>query len=223
MKTKVATSNYLQLLINSLLVIGLFIYYEVVNVLIVTPASWIGNHETAQDNLIKNGLAIGLISLFLVLSFLLAKQLGAFEKQPTTSVWRGALVGVILVAAVKLIFSTVHMGTPANQVKVLEQMTPLSLSANILFFGVLAPLLEELIFRFGLMGRVFQAQQLLGWVVSSLFFGWVHQSTLGLGMVFYSALGFAFGAPYFFTKRLESSIITHMLANLVSIILIYSL
>ena len=214
MKTKVATSNYLQLLINSLLVIGLFIYYEVVNVMIVTPASWIGNHGTAQDNLIKNGLAIGLTGLFLVLSFLLAKQLGAFEKQPTTSVWRGVLVGVTLVAAVRLIFLTVHMETPANQVKVLEQMTLLSVSANILFVGVLAPLLEELIFRFGLMGRVFQAQQLLGWI---------HQSTLGLGMVFYSALGFAFGAPYFFTKRLESSIITHMLANLVSIILIYSL
>ncbi|KRL53871.1 hypothetical protein FD35_GL000838 [Furfurilactobacillus rossiae DSM 15814] len=88
---------------------------------------------------------------------------------------------------------------------------------------VLAPIIEELIFRrlffvFFFKGMVNPWKRVLGIVVNGLFFASLHTSLLSPGMWVYAVMGMIFATTYVTTKNVKYSIALHFLNNLISVL-----
>ena len=82
---------------------------------------------------------------------------------------------------------------------------------------IMAPIVEELIFRGLLMGRVFNLDSIVGLILSSLLFGLVHTpNSIGVWIV-YAGIGFALGTGYRKFQKLEYCIIAHMINNSIAV------
>ncbi len=82
---------------------------------------------------------------------------------------------------------------------------------------IMAPIVEELIFRGLLMGRVFNLDSIVGLILSSLLFGLVHTpNSIGVWIV-YAGMGFALGTGYRKFQKLEYCIIAHMINNSIAV------
>lgn len=78
---------------------------------------------------------------------------------------------------------------------------------------IMAPIVEELIFRGLLMGRVFNPDSIVGLTLSSLLFGLVHMpNSIGVWII-YAGMGFTLGVVYRKCQKLEYCIIAHMINN----------
>jgi len=80
-----------------------------------------------------------------------------------------------------------------------------------------APIVEELIFRGVIIGKVFKKKPYIGIIVSSVTFGFAH---IGVGLLIVPLQiisGLILSIAYHKTKRLEVSITIHALANLIII------
>ncbi|MBQ5430669.1 MAG: CPBP family intramembrane metalloprotease [Lachnospiraceae bacterium] len=87
-----------------------------------------------------------------------------------------------------------------------------SLPIQILFFVILAPVIEELIFRKILIDRLRPYGEVMAIVVSALMFGLLHGN---FSQMFYACgIGLVFGTIYAKTGRVRYSIICHMIVNL---------
>ncbi|WP_101772272.1 CPBP family intramembrane glutamic endopeptidase [Peptostreptococcus faecalis] len=86
---------------------------------------------------------------------------------------------------------------------------------------IFAPIVEEIIFRGYIIGRLFENKQILGIVVSSLIFGSIHTITNITSLIMYFLLGVVAGILYYKTKRLEVSIGAHLLNNLAAVIVMF--
>lgn len=83
----------------------------------------------------------------------------------------------------------------------------------IMFTVIMAPIVEELIFRGLLMGRVFNPDSIVGLTLSSLLFGLVHMpNSIGVWII-YAGMGFTLGVVYRKCQKLEYCIIAHMINN----------
>ena len=94
-------------------------------------------------------------------------------------------------------------------------MNPLVL---IVFAVIVAPIVEELIFRGILMAKVFNPNSLIGMVVSALLFGWVHGPTNIGSWIIYAGMGFGLAYLYHRTHKLEHTIALHMINNYIGVI-----
>ncbi len=82
---------------------------------------------------------------------------------------------------------------------------------------IMAPIVEELIFRGLLMGRVFNPDSIVGLILSSLLFGLVHTpNSIGVWIV-YAGMGFALGTGYRKFQKLEYCIMAHMINNSIAV------
>lgn len=129
------------------------------------------------------------------------------------------MYGIVLAAN---IFAA-QFGTPANQQSVLAEMHILPVT---LFFlaGLLAPFIEELIFR-GLFMNLFwqkdtRLNNVLAVVSSGLVFGLMHEPHLSVFLLLYTSLGIVLGWTYRYHRDLRYSIGLHMLINLPSALLL---
>ena len=83
----------------------------------------------------------------------------------------------------------------------------------ITFTVIMAPIVEELVFRGLLMGRVFNPDSIVGLIVSSLLFGLVHMpNSIGVWIV-YAGMGLALGIAYRKFQKLEYCIMAHIINN----------
>lgn len=87
----------------------------------------------------------------------------------------------------------------------------------ITFTVIMAPIVEELVFRGLLMGRIFTPDSIVGLIVSSLLFGLVHRpNSIGVWIV-YAGMGFALGTVYRKFQKLEYCIMAHMINNSIAV------
>ena len=87
----------------------------------------------------------------------------------------------------------------------------------ITFTVIMAPIVEELVFRGLLMGRVFNPDSIVGLIVSSLLFGLVHRpNSIGVWIV-YAGMGFALGTVYRKFQKLEYCIMAHIINNSIAV------
>ncbi len=119
-----------------------------------------------------------------------------------------------LVLAVNVLVS--GFGTATNQEEVLSAMKMLPVTLFLLA-GVLAPFIEELIFR-GVFMNLFWAKdnplnQTLGILTSGLVFGLMHEPHLSVFLLLYSSLGWILAYTYRYHRDLRYSIGLHMVIN----------
>ena len=78
---------------------------------------------------------------------------------------------------------------------------------------LVTPIIEEIIFRGMIIGRLFKNKPYIGIVVSSVIFGLLHFSNIFLAPMFIFS-GLIFYIAYYKTKKLEVSISMHIMTNL---------
>ncbi|WP_283680480.1 type II CAAX endopeptidase family protein [Lentilactobacillus sp. Marseille-Q4993] len=110
---------------------------------------------------------------------------------------------------------------PANQQAVNEEVLKMPFWNNI-FAGLLAPILEEFLFRGIYMNYFFnknnRLNNILALVVSALLFGFAHELQFDLNWLMYSALGLFLSGTYMYFKDIRFNIALHMMNNLLSLI-----
>lgn len=99
-------------------------------------------------------------------------------------------------------------------------MHPLILT---LFTAVVAPIVEETVFRGLLMGRVFNSQSVIGLLISSFLFGLIHVPTTIGAWILYGGMGLVLGWIYRKTEKLEYTIAIHFLNNALAVALMFVL
>ncbi|MFP3726991.1 CPBP family intramembrane glutamic endopeptidase [Priestia filamentosa] len=92
---------------------------------------------------------------------------------------------------------------------------------GIVFTVILAPIIEEFIFRKVMIGHIFKNHKYIGLIVSSFLFGSLHlvAGFSWFGLVIYSSLGFILGWIYIKTERIEASTTAHIFNNFISVII----
>ncbi len=132
--------------------------------------------------------------------------------------WPGALVicfaltyiGNYLGTFVNLILEMITGKPPVNNIEQLTSATPFW--ANLLFVGILAPIMEEIFYRKLVIDRLLPLGELPAILISGLLFGLIHGN---FGQFFYAAMmGIVFGFLYVRTGRLRYTVSLHMAINL---------
>lgn len=121
--------------------------------------------------------------------------------------YAGNLIGAIANALVGAVTGEL----PQNDLEAMTSSAPLW--TNLLFVGILAPILEELVYRKLVIDRLRRYGDLFAVLVSGVLFGLVHGN---LYQLFYAvAMGILFGYLYVRTGRIRYSVILHLSINLI--------
>lgn len=121
------------------------------------------------------------------------------------------IIGNIIGTVVNAIISVFTGEPPVNELQEMTTATPLW--ANLLFVGILAPIMEEIFFRKLVIDRLRGFGDLPAILISGLMFGLLHGN---FNQVFYATvMGFVFGYIYLYTGRLRYTVALHMTVNLI--------
>lgn len=85
-----------------------------------------------------------------------------------------------------------------------------------IIIAICGPILEEWIFRAGIIGYLFEKYPLIGIMVSSFIFGAMHIPTNWISWGIYGGIGLVYSLVYYKTKRLEIVMAMHILHNTAS-------
>ncbi len=123
-----------------------------------------------------------------------------------TLMYAGNFIGIIFNAIISIV-----TGKPVvNELAELTLNTPLW--ANLLFCGILAPILEEIFYRKLVIDRLRRYGDLAAILISGLLFGLIHGN---FSQFFYASfIGVVFGYIYLRTGKLRYTIALHMAVNL---------
>ncbi len=90
----------------------------------------------------------------------------------------------------------------------------------ILLLGISAPIMEEIVFRGGIIGYWLEKFPVVAIAISSIAFGLVHGPTNLISFLIYGLMGLIMSVAYYKTQRLEVSIAIHFLNNILAAIVI---
>ena len=175
---------------------------------------------------VKDVRAVSLLILVMLListgALFLGKRMGLLEGFKTLSSLKAwgmiglTYLGICIVTRVGgMVMQMEGVSNSANQAAIENaHMNPFVL---ITVTVIMAPIVEELIFRGLLMGRVFNPDSIVGLIVSSLLFGLVHMpNSIGVWIV-YAGMGLALGIVYRKFQKLEYCIMTHIINNSIAV------
>lgn len=171
-------------------------------------------------------IAAALILLAVVVGLVLTSKIGLWKSEQKWGMLKNigfVVLAFIVMFGLKIIGGQLIMleegygQTTANQ----EVINNSGLPALLLFlFAVLfAPVLEELIFRGILMGKVFGKDSNVGLLLSSSLFGLIHNPTNIGSWVVYGGMGLVLGLAYRISGKYTNALILHMVNNFLSVLL----
>lgn len=107
----------------------------------------------------------------------------------------------------------------ANDAALNEIFGGFSFPIFFILIAICGPIMEEWIFRAGIIGFLFEKHALIGVAVSSFIFGAMHMPTNLISWGIYGGMGLIFSMVYYKTKRLELVMAIHILHNIAAIML----
>lgn len=130
-------------------------------------------------------------------------------------------VGLVLNVVISLIINLVALALPESVVNALNESTQLALEGFPLWFtfiatGICVPILEELVFRYGMCGILARKNATVGIIVSAVIFGLVHGNPLQIAYA--TVLGLIFGYVYLKHNNIWYSIMLHAAINSSSVL-----
>ena len=175
---------------------------------------------------VKDASLVSLLVFLLLLksagALFLGKRLGLLEGFKTLSSLKAwGMIGltylgiyfVTRIGAMVMMWEGVSNSTNQETIENIH-MNPFVL---ITFTVIMAPIVEELVFRGILMGRVFNPDSIVGLILSSLLFGLAHMpNSIGVWIV-YAGMGFVLGTVYRKCQKLEYCIMAHMINNSIAV------
>ncbi|MGT2888565.1 CPBP family intramembrane glutamic endopeptidase [Streptococcus didelphis] len=176
--------------------------------------------------LLKGSQSVGKLSLVILLmlaislgTWLIAKKVGLLYKKEddqkhSAPFWIGmGLLGVTLVKILGGIILVLQNGNG----KTLNQDTLNGILLNpvllIVLLSIVAPIVEETVFRGLLMGKVFNHRSIPGLIISSFLFGLLYSPTDIGSWVIYGGTGLLLGFVYYKTNKLSYTMGIHCLSN----------
>ncbi len=167
-------------------------------------------------------------AILFFLFFIIYKKVRKHPFDFKTIEWKNLLffasVGLLLNVVITLIVSSLAYVLPADMVSALDQSTGAALTGNLFVMligtGILAPILEELVFRYGICGTLARSNATFALIASSLIFGIVHGNVIQAAYA--TILGLFFGFIYLKTKNIWYPAILHMAVNSSSVIVSYT-
>lgn len=178
---------------------GLYMFLAMAPVYIVAvPLLWLMCKRREKQSLTQHKMGAGNYMIFLFMCF------GVMIA--------GNIAGII----VNFIMGIIKGKPVINAVDMM--MNSGSLWSNILIVGICAPIFEELVFRKLIIDRMVRYGEATAVVVSGLMFGLFHGN---FAQFFYAAaLGMLFAFVYVKTGRLRYSILTHLIINMSSSLMV---
>ena len=175
---------------------------------------------------VKDASLIFLLVFLLLLksagALFLGKRLGLLEGfKPLSSQKAWGMIGltylgiyiVTMIGAMVMMWEGVSNSTNQATIENIH-MNPFVL---ITVTVIMAPIVEELVFRGILMGRVFNPDSIVGLILSGLLFGLAHMpNSIGVWIV-YAGMGFVLGIVYRKFQKLEYCIMAHMINNSIAV------
>lgn len=116
-----------------------------------------------------------------------------------------------------IIFS--ESNTSVNQ-EALKEMANNSMLMTIIYIVIVAPILEEIVFRSTIIGLILKSKKWLGILISASLFTIIHSPTDIQSIYTYASMGIVFGGVYMITKNLKISTTVHILNNIVASIVL---
>ena len=175
---------------------------------------------------VKDASLVSLLVFLLLLksagALFLGKRLGLLEGFKTLSSLKAwgmiglTYLGIYIVTRIgAMVMMMEGVSNSTNQATIENiHMNPFVL---ITFTVIMAPIVEELVFRGILMGRVFNPDSIVGLILSSLLFGLAHMpNSIGVWIV-YAGMGFVLGIAYRKCQKLEYCIMAHMINNSIAV------
>lgn len=123
----------------------------------------------------------------------------------------GSFISTMISVAIEAITGQ----APPNDLQELTQNTPFW--ANLLYVGILAPILEEIFFRKLIIDRWRRYGDWIALTLSGLAFGLIHGNVAQV--IYASLVGMLFGYIYLRTGRLRYTVTLHMIVNMVSVLM----
>lgn len=168
----------------------------------------------------------GVMLLVVLASLWIAQKLGFFAKDQEKAhdnaiLWIG--LGFVALTAVKLfggILLYLQHGADANTVNQ-AALEKAGLHPILLFTlaAIVAPVVEELIFRGLLFGKLFGHKSIIGLLFSSFLFGLIHMPSDFGSWFIYGGMGFVLGFVYYKTDKLHYTMWIHFLNNGIAVVL----
>lgn len=182
-------------------------------------------------NLFYDGSML-LIGLLIFRRFIIKNIKHLFNQKPSQFL-KAVGSGFILLYAINFIVS-IAMSVMAPEVSslnqsVIEEMTAYAPIQLMISSIILAPILEELVFRVGVFQSIYEKSEGLAYFMSSFLFGFVHISqglfngdwSQSLYLPSYALLGATFAYMYEKNKNIFVPMSVHMLNNLISMFLMF--
>ena len=202
-----------------------FLYFVLAVIVILVEQNFVVGFVTGEQNLLKTALGCLVFVLIGLAGLWLAKKLGLFSSRESFSANEtvkvlalgfGATYVAKLIGGIALFIEHGVEATTANQ-EILD-----SLNMPLIIYALLAvwvaPIIEELVMRGLIMGRVFGRQSWLGLLAASLLFALLHGPTDIGSWLMYGGMGAVLGYIYRSTGKLECAIAVHGLNNLLAVI-----
>ncbi|MEB5927510.1 CPBP family intramembrane metalloprotease [Enterococcus faecalis] len=104
--------------------------------------------------------------------------------------------------------------TTANDSTLIKLFSGVSPVLVVLLLGIAAPIMEEIVFRGGIIGYLVENNALLAILISSFLFGIIHGPTNFISFGMYFFMGIILSVSYYKTKDLRVSMSIHFLNNL---------
>lgn len=175
---------------------------------------------------VKDVRAVGLLILVMLLisagALFLGKRMGLLEGFKTLSSLKAwgmiglTYLGIYIVTGLgKMVMMWEGVSNSTNQATI--ENTHMNPFVLITFTVIMAPIVEEFIFRGLLMGRVFNPDSIVGLILSGFLFGLVHMpNSIGVWII-YAGMGFTLGTVYRKFQKLEYCIMAHMINNSIAV------
>ena len=128
----------------------------------------------------------------------------------------GVLLNLMISGLLNAISSFTTLESSETLTTALQQVLECNFFVVLLAIGIIAPIVEELTFRYGIFGPISKVSPKLAIAISGLVFGLIHANLVQ--STYATLLGFLFAFVYYKSKNLTYTIILHIAINSSSVI-----
>lgn len=130
------------------------------------------------------------------------------------------IVGYVAIFASTKLLAALGMNSTSNGNAIMDSLNGSNTVLFIALITIVAPILEECVYRGGIMGIVFSSKPLLGVFATSILFCLAHTPDSLLAFANYFISGFIFAFIYYRSRRLEVGMALHLFNNAVALIMV---
>lgn len=147
-------------------------------------------------------------------------KLDFFKRKNIWIILGGYLLARVIAIGGTLLLNSQGTESTANDAIIQVIFTGENPLLIILLIGIAAPIMEEIVFRGGIIGFWLEKFPIVAIAVSSILFGLIHGPTDLISFLIYGLMGLILSFAYYKTKRIEVSMSIHFLNNILAAIVL---